>query len=92
MKASKALMQLRLICFGLPFSVTNYFLVNLSVADLLVTLVCMPMAIWNAYTMLWNFGELTCKIVKYLQGKFPLITALAMAEGNFAGSCSVGRE
>ncbi|KAK5647245.1 hypothetical protein RI129_002137 [Pyrocoelia pectoralis] len=49
-------------------SVTNYFLVNLSVADLLVTMVCMPIAAWDAYTMLWNFGEITCKIAKYLQG------------------------
>ncbi|XP_018329431.1 orexin receptor type 2-like isoform X2 [Agrilus planipennis] len=48
-------------------SVTNYFLVNLSVADLLVTLLCMPMGVWSAYTMLWNFGEIVCKVTNYLQ-------------------------
>lgn len=48
-------------------NITNYFLVNLSIADLLVTLVCMPSGILTAYTSLWNFGELTCKITNYLQ-------------------------
>lgn len=46
---------------------TNYFLVNLAVADLLVTLICMPNAIWNAYSWVWPFGEVTCKLFKYLQ-------------------------
>ncbi|KAF5285762.1 hypothetical protein FQR65_LT13062 [Abscondita terminalis] len=31
-------------------------------------MVCMPIAAWDAYTMLWSFGEITCKIAKYLQG------------------------
>ncbi|XP_023017252.1 tachykinin-like peptides receptor 86C [Leptinotarsa decemlineata] len=48
-------------------SVTNYFLVNLSIADLLVTLVCMPNAAWLAYTTMYPFGKLTCKISPYLQ-------------------------
>ncbi|XP_060526481.1 QRFP-like peptide receptor [Cylas formicarius] len=48
-------------------NVTNYFLVNLSIADLLVTLICMPNAAWNAYTKYYGFGSLTCKITAYLQ-------------------------
>ncbi|KAK4885818.1 hypothetical protein RN001_002089 [Aquatica leii] len=28
----------------------------------------MPIAAWDAYTMLWSFGEATCKIAKFLQG------------------------
>ncbi|XP_018571243.1 orexin receptor type 2-like [Anoplophora glabripennis] len=48
-------------------SVTNYFLVSLSVADLLVTLVCMPLAAWRAYTTIYNFGQYTCKISAYFQ-------------------------
>lgn len=55
---------------AIRFSVTNYFLVNLSVADLLVTIVCMPNAMWNSYSSLWIFGHLSCKIARYLQCKY----------------------
>lgn len=48
-------------------NVTNYFLVNLSVADLLVAVICMPTAAWRAYTDDFRFGEFTCKISVYLQ-------------------------
>ncbi|XP_069678709.1 QRFP-like peptide receptor [Periplaneta americana] len=50
------------------FSVTNYFLVNLSVADLLVTVICMPVAISQAVIKLWLYGEFMCKVTYYLQG------------------------
>ncbi|KAJ3649592.1 hypothetical protein Zmor_021326 [Zophobas morio] len=49
-------------------TVTNYFLVNLSAADLLVTLVCMPNAAYRAYTSIYSLGEYTCKISAYFQG------------------------
>ncbi|XP_046471234.1 RYamide receptor-like isoform X1 [Neodiprion pinetum] len=48
-------------------SVTNYFLVNLSVADLLVTTICMPIAVSQAVTMIWVYGEIMCKLFFYLQ-------------------------
>ncbi|XP_068894000.1 orexin receptor type 2-like isoform X3 [Tenebrio molitor] len=48
-------------------SVTNYFLVNLSIADLFVALVCMPNAAYAAYTSVYSFGEYACKISAYLQ-------------------------
>ncbi|KAH0813197.1 hypothetical protein GEV33_009594 [Tenebrio molitor] len=47
--------------------VTNYFLVNLSIADLFVALVCMPNAAYAAYTSVYSFGEYACKISAYLQ-------------------------
>ncbi|XP_050420376.1 gastrin/cholecystokinin type B receptor-like isoform X2 [Adelges cooleyi] len=49
-------------------SVTNYFLVNLSIADLLVTFICMPMAVCQSITGLWLYGEPMCKLTSYLQG------------------------
>ncbi|XP_066601922.1 orexin receptor type 2-like isoform X2 [Prorops nasuta] len=49
-------------------SVTNYFVVNLSVADLLVTTVCMPVAIKQSATGIWNYGEFMCKFWSFLQG------------------------
>ncbi|XP_053979650.1 RYamide receptor-like [Hylaeus volcanicus] len=48
-------------------SVTNYFVVNLSVADLLVTTICMPMAVSQAVSTVWDHGEVMCKLVSYLQ-------------------------
>ena len=52
-------------------SVTNYFLVNLSVADLLVTTICMPIAMSQAITSIWFYGLFMCKFSAYLQGKVP---------------------
>lgn len=52
------------------YSVTNYFLVNLSIADLLVTFICMPMAVGQSVTGLWLYGETMCKLTSYLQGNY----------------------
>ncbi|XP_049790167.1 galanin receptor type 2-like [Schistocerca nitens] len=49
-------------------SVTNYFLVNLSAADLLVTLICMPMAVSGSVSKLWLYGSVMCKLTHYIQG------------------------
>ncbi|XP_033225803.1 orexin receptor type 1-like [Belonocnema kinseyi] len=49
-------------------SVTNYFVVNLSIADLLVTMICMPMAVSQAVSIIWVYGEIMCKLFFYLQG------------------------
>lgn len=65
------------------FSVTNYFLVNLSVADLLVTIICMPNAAWRAYTDAYTFGEESCKIIAYLQGKVTMIIQSVILYGMF---------
>ncbi|XP_012286313.1 orexin receptor type 1 [Orussus abietinus] len=46
----------------------NYFVVNLSVADLLVTMICMPMAVSQAVSIVWVYGETMCKFFFYLQG------------------------
>lgn len=51
-------------------SVTNYFLVNLSFADLLVTLICMPMAVGQNVTKLWIYGEVMCMLTTYFQGEY----------------------
>jgi hypothetical protein len=41
---------------------TNYFLTNLSIADLLVLLVCMPPALMEIYTKeAWYLGEVACE-------------------------------
>ncbi|CAH0407953.1 unnamed protein product [Chilo suppressalis] len=62
--------DLRTSCFSHGQLVTNIFLVNLSVADLLVTLFCMPVQIAKSVTLIWYFGEVMCKTVNFLQGEF----------------------
>lgn len=45
-------------------------MVNLSVADLLVTIICMPVAVSQAKSIVWSHGEVMCKLSSYLQGKY----------------------
>ncbi|KAJ8305939.1 hypothetical protein KUTeg_016484 [Tegillarca granosa] len=47
---------------------TNMFLCNMAVADLLVSLICVPMAVGQALYRVWIYGEFMCKITTYLQG------------------------
>ncbi|XP_023244000.1 orexin receptor type 1-like [Centruroides sculpturatus] len=48
-------------------TVTNYFIVNLAVADFLVILVCLPPTVLWDVTETWFFGRIMCKLVLYLQ-------------------------
>lgn len=48
-------------------TVTNYFIVNLAVADFLVILFCLPPSVVWDVTSTWFFGIGMCKIVLYLQ-------------------------
>lgn len=48
-------------------TVTNYFIVNLALADFMVILFCLaPTVIWDV-TETWFMGEKLCKIVLYIQ-------------------------
>ena len=48
-------------------TVTNYYIVNLSVADILVSLVCLVPTAMVDVTETWWFGELGCKLIPYFQ-------------------------
>ncbi|KAJ1528879.1 hypothetical protein ONE63_007249 [Megalurothrips usitatus] len=48
-------------------TVTNYFLVNLAVADFLVILLCLPPTVVWDVTETWFMGTALCKIVLYFQ-------------------------
>ncbi|XP_014213261.1 orexin receptor type 1-like [Copidosoma floridanum] len=48
-------------------TVTNYFIMNLALADLLVILTCLPFTITWDITETWFFGLYSCKIVLYFQ-------------------------
>lgn len=48
-------------------SVTNLFIVNLSVVDFLIIIVCLPPTVLGDVTETWYLGPVMCKIVIYLQ-------------------------
>ncbi|XP_054003912.1 orexin receptor type 2-like [Hylaeus anthracinus] len=48
-------------------TVTNYFIVNLAVADFLVILLCLPFTVVWDITETWFLGLALCKTVPYLQ-------------------------
>ncbi|XP_068613238.1 orexin receptor type 2-like [Brachionichthys hirsutus] len=61
-----------LVCFSVwknrhMHTVTNYFIVNLSFADVLVTIICLPASLVVDITETWFFGNTLCKVVPYLQ-------------------------
>ncbi|KAM8737993.1 orexin receptor type 2 [Acanthopagrus schlegelii] len=61
-----------LVCFAVwknrhMRTVTNYFIVNLSFADVLVTIICLPASLVVDITETWFFGKTLCKVVPYLQ-------------------------
>lgn len=58
-------------------TVTNYFIVNLSLADVLVTIICLPASLVVDITETWFFGHTLCKIVPYLQVRRRLLYLLS---------------
>lgn len=48
-------------------TVTNYYIVNLAVADFLVILICLPPTVYWDLTLTWDFGLVLCKLVLSLQ-------------------------
>lgn len=59
-----------------PFSVTNVFLFNLSLADILLVLFCVPVAIvTDILRNGWVFGPTLCKVMPYIQGVSVFLSA-----------------
>ena len=54
-------------------TVTNYFIVNLAVADFMVVLMCLPPTVLWDVTETWFFGSGLCKTVLYLQVSSSLV-------------------
>lgn len=48
-------------------TVTNYFIVNLAVADFMVILFCLPATVLWDVTETWFLGDALCKILLYFQ-------------------------
>lgn len=51
-------------------TITNVFLLNLAFSDILLGVFCMPFTLVGTLLRDFVFGELMCKFIPYLQGKF----------------------
>ncbi|XP_062924713.1 orexin receptor type 2 [Mobula hypostoma] len=60
-------------------TVTNYFIVNLSFADILVTIICLPASLFVDITETWFFGHVLCKIIPYLQTVAVSVSVLTLS-------------
>nr|UDL18270.1 orexin sensor OxLight-ctr [synthetic construct] len=60
-------------------TVTNYFIVNLSLADVLVTITCLPAALVVDITETWFFGQSLCKVIPYLQTVSVSVSVLTLS-------------
>lgn len=67
--AGNMLMIIILIQNKMMRTVTNVFLLNLAVSDLLLAIFCMPFTIIPIMLRNFIFGEVMCISIRYLQGK-----------------------
>lgn len=51
-------------------TITNLFLLNLSISDLFLGVFCMPFTLSGTLLRNFVFGEIMCKLLPYLQGVF----------------------
>lgn len=60
-------------------TVTNYFIVNLSLADMIMSIVCIPFSfIANMLVYYWPFGAIMCPLVSYAQAVAVFLSAFTM--------------
>ncbi|XP_039750899.1 orexin receptor type 1-like [Pararge aegeria] len=59
-------------------TVTNYFLVNLAMADFMVLLFCLPATVVWDVTETWFLGDVLCKILLYFQSVSVTVSVLTL--------------
>lgn len=57
-------------------NVTNLFITNLAISDLIVSLVNIPFVVTHAHLGYWPFGSVLCKIIPFIQGMFTCFNAI----------------
>ncbi|XP_034830070.1 RYamide receptor-like [Maniola hyperantus] len=73
-----------LVCFVVQTSprmktVTNYFIMNLAIGDILMTIFCVPFSFVSMLVLrYWPFGIVMCKIVNYSQAVSVLVSAYTL--------------
>lgn len=59
-------------------TLTNYFLVNLTVGDILVVLICIPVTLGSTVYKKWIYGEVLCKLTPFIQGSAVGVSVLSL--------------
>ncbi|XP_050668184.1 orexin/Hypocretin receptor type 1-like [Leptidea sinapis] len=59
-------------------TVTNYFLVNLAIADFMVLLFCLPATVLWDVTETWFLGDILCKMLLYFQSVSVTVSVLTL--------------
>ena len=60
-------------------TVTNYFIMNLAVSDLLMAVICIPFTfVSNVLTLYWPFGAVMCPVVTYAQSVTVFLSAFTL--------------
>ncbi|XP_041971012.1 RYamide receptor-like isoform X2 [Aricia agestis] len=79
-----ALIGNALVCYVVQSSprmktVTNYFIMNLAIGDILMTLLCIPFSFVSMLLLrYWPFGMVMCKIVNYSQAVSVFVSAYTL--------------
>lgn len=63
-------------------TITNVFLLNLAISDILLGVLCMPITLIGTLLRDFVFGEVMCKLLPYLQGTNSLLKKIKLAHLN----------
>ncbi|KAK9874696.1 hypothetical protein WA026_005516 [Henosepilachna vigintioctopunctata] len=64
-------------------TVTNYFILNLSIGDILITILCVPFTCISMMTQYWPFGSFLCPVISYVQAISVFISAYTLVAISF---------
>ena len=61
------------------WTVTNFFIVNMAVSDILIAFFCIPFSSVSTFLLLyWPFGSVMCRIVSFSQAVSVFVSAYTM--------------
>ncbi|KAL3886649.1 hypothetical protein ACJMK2_026629 [Sinanodonta woodiana] len=72
-------------------TLTNVFLMNLTVSDILVVCVCIPVTLGNCVYRDWIYGEIMCKITPFIQGTAIGVSVLSLLSISISRYCAINR-
>ncbi|KAK3611143.1 hypothetical protein CHS0354_009608 [Potamilus streckersoni] len=72
-------------------TLTNVFLMNLAIGDILVVFVCIPVSLGNCVYRDWIYGEIMCKITPFIQGTAIGVSVLSLLSISAGRYCAINR-